>query len=193
MHKINKPKKFKKDKFDKKNKYNKDEENDKNDKPDKDQKTNRKDRRNKKSGKSGKLKSYIDEKGRKRYDLSEVNLNDQKKDTNLNLNEEKKTLIFPHADERTFLKPRDEKDIIDVEKIKRISLPLIKFDNTINDKNKKLLETKANLMGIITEKNTEENKSDVFYCKTCECALKDNAAYIEHLNGKKRNLFIFNT
>jgi U4/U6.U5 tri-snRNP component SNU23 len=27
----------------------------------------------------------------------------------------------------------------------------------------------------------------VFYCKTCDASLFDNAAYIEHLNGKKHN------
>ena len=28
-----------------------------------------------------------------------------------------------------------------------------------------------------------------FYCKDCECVLKDSANYLDHLNSKKRNLF----
>lgn len=137
----------------------------------------------------GKLKFHIDEKGRKRYDFSGTNAHESKKDSNnLSLNEEKKKLIFPPADERTFLKPRDESEIVDVEKIKGMILTASKQDSTLNAKNKKEMDEKVSALGVfVPAENKDAHRGDVFYCKTCDCVLKDNAAYIEHLNGKKRN------
>lgn len=31
-----------------------------------------------------------------------------------------------------------------------------------------------------------------FYCKTCDCVLKDNVTYYDHLNGKKHNRMLGN-
>lgn len=145
--------------------------------------------------KDGKLKYYIDEKGRKRYDFSGMNLgelkNEASKTNTLGLNEEKKTLIFPPADERTFLKPRDESELVDVKQIKGMVLPIAKVDNTLNTKNKKVLDEKIAALGVLqVTEDKEAHKGDVFYCKTCQCALKDNAAYTEHLNGKKRKVYL---
>jgi len=147
--------------------------------------------------KSGKLKYFIDEKGRKRYDFSGGQANDntkkdQTKSTSLSLNEHKKQLIFPPADERTFLKGRDESEIVDVEKFKGMILPVSKVENTLNSKNKKELDEKISALGVfMPSDNKEEHKVDVFYCKTCDCVLKDNSAYIEHLNGKKRKFLSY--
>jgi hypothetical protein len=154
-----------------------------------------KDDENYKQEKNSKLKFYIDEKGRKKYDFSGGNINDKKEsnksNTNLSLNEEKKKLIFPPADERTFLKKRDESELVDVEKFKGMILPVSNdTNNTLNAKNKKEIDEKISALGVfIPAENKEAHRGDVFYCKTCDCVLKDNSAYIEHLNGKKRELF----
>jgi hypothetical protein len=141
----------------------------------------------------GKLKTYIDEKGRKKYDLSGINIADyENKNMTLGLNEEKKLLKFPHADERTFLKGRNEDDIIDVNKIIGHTFSLGKIETNLNQKNKKIIDDKINALGVIQVPQEKDlHKGDVFFCKTCECVLKDNAAYIEHLNGKKRKFFFF--
>jgi len=34
-------------------------------------------------------------------------------------------------------------------------------------------------------KNSEE--SSVYFCKVCNCSLKDNQAYLDHINGKRHN------
>jgi len=50
---------------------------------------------------------------------------------------------------------------------------------------------KTNLMSVKIEKNevkvNKQESSSVFYCKTCNCTLQDNQAYLDHLNGKKHN------
>jgi U4/U6.U5 tri-snRNP component SNU23 len=38
---------------------------------------------------------------------------------------------------------------------------------------------------ISIQKNIEE--SSVYFCKVCNCSLKDNQAYLDHLNGKRHN------
>ncbi len=156
-------------------------------------KDNNNDNNNEENKSKGKLKFHIDEKGRKRYDFSGTNQHEAKKEqnkngNNLGLDEDKKKLIFPPADERTFLKPRDDGEIVDVEKIKGMILPAAKSYSTLNAKNKKEMDEKISALGVFvpTESN-DAHRGDVFYCKTCDCVLKDNAAYIEHLNGKKRN------
>ena len=137
----------------------------------------------------GKLRTYIDEKGRKKYDLSGINIADYENKT-LALNDEKKLLKFPHADERTFLKGRNEEDIIDVNKIIGQSFSLGKIESNLNQRNKKIIDDKINALGVVqVPQDKDIHQGDVFFCKTCECVLKDNAAYIEHLNGKKRKLF----
>lgn len=51
--------------------------------------------------------------------------------------------------------------------------------------------SKTNLMSVKIEKSevklNKQESSSVFYCKTCNCTLQDNQAYLDHLNGKKHN------
>jgi len=141
---------------------------------------------------SGKLKTYIDEKGRKKYDLSGVNIAEYNENKSLALNEEKKLLKFPPADERTFLKGRDESEIVNVDKIvgQSFSLGKVKTEGNLNQRNQKIIDDKINAMGLVqVPQDKDLHNGDVFFCKICECVLKDNAAYIEHLNGKKRKCF----
>ena len=37
---------------------------------------------------------------------------------------------------------------------------------------------------VVNPNNTQDTSS--FYCKLCDCSLKDNVAWIDHINGKKR-------
>ncbi len=63
----------------------------------------------------------------------------------------------PIGSERAFLKARDEK--ID-------------------------LESKVGKMEVINP--TEDASRAGFWCEVCSCLLKDSAAYLSHINGKKR-------
>ncbi len=38
-----------------------------------------------------------------------------------------------------------------------------------------------------TKEITEIDSSNPFFCKTCNCSLKDNQAYFDHFNGKRHN------
>ena len=99
---------------------------------------------------------------------------------------------FPPADERTFLKGRDESEIVNVDKIvgQSFSLGKVKTEGNLNQRNQKIIDDKINAMGLVqVPQDKDLHNGDVFFCKICECVLKDNAAYIEHLNGKKRKCF----
>ena len=37
---------------------------------------------------------------------------------------------------------------------------------------------------------SEEAQRSGFWCDVCECLLKDSAAYLDHLNGKKHNRYL---
>ena len=70
------------------------------------------------------------------------------------------------------------------------SFSLGKTDQTLNQRNQKIINDKINAMGVVqVPQEKDVHKGDVFFCKSCDCVLKDNAAYIEHLNGKKRKNF----
>jgi U4/U6.U5 tri-snRNP component SNU23 len=40
-----------------------------------------------------------------------------------------------------------------------------------------------------TELDLKETPS-AYYCKICNCSLKDNQAYLDHVNGKRHNLML---
>jgi hypothetical protein len=111
----------------------------------------KKDKHTGKGGKEAKskLNTYIDDKGRKRYDISSI--------YKPPVPEEKPKKVIP-SEKRTFLKPHEE--TIDLEDIKGKTISLNKQTGGM---------------------------TGVFFCKACNCALTDNAAYIEHLAGKSHN------
>jgi U4/U6.U5 tri-snRNP component SNU23 len=38
---------------------------------------------------------------------------------------------------------------------------------------------------------TEDGSKAGFWCEPCKCLLKDSASYLDHLNGKKRKLLLY--
>lgn len=42
-------------------------------------------------------------------------------------------------------------------------------------------------MNIKASLNVDGQGTSGFYCKVCDCTLKDSSAYYDHLNGKKHN------
>ena len=105
-----------------------------------------------------------DDKGRRKWDTSELSSFAHLPDQvdKISPNDIKK---FPTVSEHSFLQTR-ENDAIKIEDLigKKVS-------------------------------NTQKLKPDEeagFYCKTCECVLKDSTTYYDHMNGKKHNRMLGN-
>ncbi|VWU49520.1 zinc finger protein, putative [Hepatocystis sp. ex Piliocolobus tephrosceles] len=49
-----------------------------------------------------------------------------------------------------------------------------------------LLEKNLGKVQIITNKSTKEQQGG-YYCKICDCVLKDSKTYLDHINGKNHN------
>jgi len=71
----------------------------------------------------------------------------------------KPKLEYPPAEERTFLKPREEE--VD-------------------------LEGGVGKLQVITSQTPKEDQGG-YYCKACDVLIKDSQAYLDHINGKKHN------
>ncbi len=51
-----------------------------------------------------------------------------------------------------------------------------------------LIKEKETLLEIVNKpKDSKDKIQTPFYCKSCDCSLQDNQAYLDHLNGKRHN------
>ena len=114
---------------------------------------------------------HYDDKGRKIYDM--VNFPNEpisQKNEDSKLNKKELFHKVKSSSELSNLKPRS----IEIESItKNIKVPV----NPLKIKDEK-------------DKDKDKEKEKIptpYHCKTCECYLQDNQAYLDHLNGKRHN------
>ncbi|CAD2114280.1 zinc finger protein, putative [Plasmodium vinckei] len=123
-------------------------------------------------------KSNVDNYGRKVWDkeyyqklLDEKSL--KEKDSNeQNQNEEDELILklFPDLKKKNKIVPPDpsERKLLE-ERTENLSL-----------------EKNLGKVQIITQKTTKEEQGG-YYCKICDCTLKDSQTYLDHINGKNHN------
>lgn len=79
--------------------------------------------------------------------------------------EDKKTKVkdknLDSPDEKTCLKPRKEMEVIDAKTLVGKTIPIKTVDS--------------------------DKEISAFFCKVCKVTLKDNLAYLDHINGKSHN------
>ncbi|GAW83796.1 hypothetical protein, conserved [Plasmodium gonderi] len=76
----------------------------------------------------------------------------------------------------------------DLNKKKNIPPPLPPSERKLLEERKEILSLDKNLgkVQIITQKTTKEEQGG-YYCKICDCVLKDSQTYLDHINGKNHN------
>ena len=108
--------------------------------------------------------------------LKRVQLGRQNKDQNKSEGEESKdapkshstTYFGPDGQERTFIQARE----------KRLAL-----DRNVGQR-KVVISTSIQFQ-IITD-SSKESEAGGYWCDVCKCSLKDNRAWLDHINGRKR-------
>ena len=56
--------------------------------------------------------------------------------------------------------------------------------------NKIDLDQKVGKTEVINPTSAGDYRGAGFWCETCSCLLKDSASYLDHINGKKRKIYV---
>jgi len=86
----------------------------------------------------------------------------------------------------------DQTDKIDPENIKKI--PTVSDTSYLKTREGADIIRVDEVIGKITSasQNPKSDEKSGFYCKTCDCVLKDSTTYTDHLNGKRHNRMLGN-
>ncbi|CRG97058.1 zinc finger protein, putative [Plasmodium gallinaceum] len=72
--------------------------------------------------------------------------------------------------------------------LKKPKVPPVLSERKLLEERKENLSLEKNLgkVQILTQKTPKEEQGG-FYCKICECVIKDSQTYLDHINGKNHN------